>query len=387
MPGLDNILILIAVVHAYLFTVMLLSDRRYSTRILGIYMLIVFLEYVLNANMYMFKISSLNFLFYFLAPMISISSIPFIYLYVKYMSSEHFVINRKSLLHFIPSILFLAYTMVVLLSFPPDILKSIIQGTDKESEEYLSVRMIFFITNLYLYFQVFYYSARMLILLLRHSNLLQKTYSFKEKISLKWLIVFVVIFLSYYIFEFIIFIYGDIPVSESVYFLVIVFHVFFIGIMGLRQREIYEKNSLPDNVVKEEVTEVKNQVDNRVEVKKPLHADEDEKIKMAYNVKKIMEEKKLYLNSELSLYDLATELNIHKNYLSHIINDVFGHNFFNFVNTYRIEEAKKMLKDEKYNNLSVDGIARSVGFKSRNVFYPVFRKFVGKTPSEYKKGE
>jgi AraC-like DNA-binding protein len=40
---------------------------------------------------------------------------------------------------------------------------------------------------------------------------------------------------------------------------------------------------------------------------------------------------------------------------------------------------------KKYNHLSIEGLAKSVGFKSRSVFYPVFKKFVGETPAEYKK--
>lgn len=44
-----------------------------------------------------------------------------------------------------------------------------------------------------------------------------------------------------------------------------------------------------------------------------------------------------------------------------------------------------MLADPQYNNLSIEGIAKSCGYKSRNVFYPVFKKFEGLTPMEFKK--
>jgi YesN/AraC family two-component response regulator len=60
-----------------------------------------------------------------------------------------------------------------------------------------------------------------------------------------------------------------------------------------------------------------------------------------------MEEEKIYMDENLSLYDLANKLGIHKNYLSYIINDSLDSNFYTLINRHRIEEAKKMLKDEK----------------------------------------
>jgi AraC-like DNA-binding protein len=56
-----------------------------------------------------------------------------------------------------------------------------------------------------------------------------------------------------------------------------------------------------------------------------------------------------------------------------------------YIKNYHVQEAKRMLADTQYNNLSIEGIAKSCGYKSRNVFYPVFKKFEGLTPMEFKK--
>lgn len=108
------------------------------------------------------------------------------------------------------------------------------------------------------------------------------------------------------------------------------------------------------------------------------------KNEIARKIKNIMDEKQIFLNPELSLDDMSLELNVHKNYISYVINDTFNINFYNFVNQYRIIEAKKMLSNPKFNKLSIEGIAKSCGYKSRNVFYPIFKKQEGITPLEYK---
>lgn len=380
LENINYILIIIAVIHAYLFMVMFFTMKRGGTRILGWYMLVVFIEYLLNANMYIFNFSFFNYIFYHLSPAVSIASIPFIYFYIRHMSSEGFVLKtRRNLIHFIPAVLLLIATLIVLYSAGNESRDLVILGTDKESSFHRSVKFLFFLTNILLFLQIFFYSAIMIRLIFKHISNLESTYSYKEKISLKWLLAFVMLFLTYYLFEFVVFISSSIPVSETLYFAVITFHVFFIGIMGLQQREIYENKG---SVI--EMTPSSLAPGNASEPKKAVYSNEEEKLQLAYKIKEVMQEKKIYMNPELSLYDLAQEINIHKNYVSHIINEVFGMNFFNFVNQYRIEEAKVMLKDPSFSHLSVDGIARSVGFKSRNVFYPVFKKFVGMTPVEFK---
>ena len=68
-----------------------------------------------------------------------------------------------------------------------------------------------------------------------------------------------------------------------------------------------------------------------------------------------------------------------------IINRHFNRNFFEFVNYYRIEEAKKMLRDQDSMDKSVLNIMLDVGFNSKAAFNTFFKKFVGLTPSQYRK--
>jgi AraC-like DNA-binding protein len=99
-----------------------------------------------------------------------------------------------------------------------------------------------------------------------------------------------------------------------------------------------------------------------------------------------METEKPYVDGELTLPKLAERLSIPAPHLSQIINERLQQNFFDFVNTYRVEEAKRRLLDPAKQHYSVLAIAEEVGFNSKSSFNAVFKKHVQMTPSEFRKG-
>ncbi|MBN2246563.1 MAG: helix-turn-helix domain-containing protein [Candidatus Aminicenantes bacterium] len=99
----------------------------------------------------------------------------------------------------------------------------------------------------------------------------------------------------------------------------------------------------------------------------------------------LMEEEKLYLDAGLTLKDLARKLRIHYNHLSRIINERFGLSYNDFINRYRIAEAQRMLGDPKNKDMNILDIIYEAGFYSKSVFNTAFKKFTGKTPSEYRR--
>ena len=96
-----------------------------------------------------------------------------------------------------------------------------------------------------------------------------------------------------------------------------------------------------------------------------------------------MTEHKSFLQYELSLDKLAEQTEIPSRYLSQIINERFNKNFFDFVNGYRVEHAKKLLLDGS-NKLRVNEVMYDAGFNSKSTFNHVFKKEVGCTPSAYR---
>lgn len=105
--------------------------------------------------------------------------------------------------------------------------------------------------------------------------------------------------------------------------------------------------------------------------------------RIAAGLADLMMNGKRFLDPELTLADIARELNTNTSYLSRVINSRFSSNFSQFVNEYRVLEARKMLIDSKYRNLTIEGIARSTGFNSKSAFNAAFKKITGVTPSIY----
>jgi len=99
----------------------------------------------------------------------------------------------------------------------------------------------------------------------------------------------------------------------------------------------------------------------------------------------LMETKKLYRDENLTLDALAKELSIAPRYLSQVVNEQLNKNFRDYLNEYRIEEAKEFLARHGKNNHKILGIAFEVGFNSKEVFNRSFKKYTGTTPSQYMK--
>lgn len=100
----------------------------------------------------------------------------------------------------------------------------------------------------------------------------------------------------------------------------------------------------------------------------------------------LMEDIKIFREINLSLDLLAEKMMIHRNKLSQLINSYCKSNYNDFVNNYRIEEAKRLIVDshKKRSFYKTWRISFDVGFNSIATFYRAFSKFVGCTPSEYR---
>ncbi len=97
----------------------------------------------------------------------------------------------------------------------------------------------------------------------------------------------------------------------------------------------------------------------------------------------LMNNQKLYTDPNLSLNKLAQIMGLNPRSLSMILNTRIGKNFYDFINYYRIEEVKQLLKDPGNRKLTIEAIANKSGFKSKSSFNSAFRKYVHMTPREY----
>lgn len=97
----------------------------------------------------------------------------------------------------------------------------------------------------------------------------------------------------------------------------------------------------------------------------------------------LMKKEKLFTDEEISLSSLSENLQISTHQLSQILNERLNKNFYQFINEYRIDEAKKYLVEKPDNTIL--SIAYSVGFNSKSAFNKSFKQFTGLTPLEYRK--
>lgn len=97
-----------------------------------------------------------------------------------------------------------------------------------------------------------------------------------------------------------------------------------------------------------------------------------------------IEAEKPHLNSELTIKELAESIEISERHLSQIINEYKQQHFYDFINSYRIEDAKHMLLDAN-STKNITQIMYDAGFNSKTAFNKAFRKFTGTTPSQFKK--
>jgi AraC-like DNA-binding protein len=106
--------------------------------------------------------------------------------------------------------------------------------------------------------------------------------------------------------------------------------------------------------------------------------------KYAQELLTVMEEEKPYLDPEMSVSKMANRLGIPKENISQLINQRFYMNFNQFLNKYRVEEAKRRLLDPKESQFVVLKIAHDVGFNSKSTFNSAFKKFAGMSPSQWR---
>ncbi len=101
-------------------------------------------------------------------------------------------------------------------------------------------------------------------------------------------------------------------------------------------------------------------------------------------LKSYMMKVKPFTRDNLTIADLAHATQIPPRYLSQVLNQNLDQNFFDFINSYRIKEAIELLEDQ---GLNISEVMYAVGFSSRSSFNTAFRKYVGITPTQYRRAQ
>lgn len=300
---------------------------------------------------------------------------PFLFFYVRALVSGRQKFPGYDLSHLLPFVLFNLYILVC--SFDPP-------AAERLNIERLSngfnppILFLLFLVLTALSGTVYFILT--LHLFRKFDIRIFNTYSSLAGIDLKWLRLLVIIFgIAWTILICITMIHHVFNMFSMIFctdglFLSLSAFVILIGYFGLKQKIIFAQGeiSVPENGP---IPMTKYAGSRLTDPEAKLYAEK---------LLTLMSSSKPYLNPELNLSQLAGNLGISSHFLSQVINEKFGSNFFDFINEYRVEEFKLKLSDSKYSCFSLLGIALECGFNSKSAFNRIFKQKTGLTPSQFK---
>ena len=291
-----------------------------------------------------------------------------LYLCFKALVFKDFSLTKIDLFHFIPLMAYITFIGLVFYSKPQDIRLEMIN-----SESFVYSASYVYMEFLSKLIRVFYAIA-CFSLISRYSSRLQDTNSNMEKVHLSWLRALVIGFLLVMVSEAILVAAKIINIYTNFSFSLFVN----IGLTGY-----YITFALVNLLV---FTAVRyfgafEQV-NEIKITKKVRDERFFQPELALSVDDAIRGGQIYMDPDITLDKLAESLKISPRDLSSLINRHFGINFYEFINRYRIEEAKRMLTSEEYKATTITDIYLKVGFNSKSVFYTFFKKLEGMTPSQ-----
>lgn len=288
---------------------------------------------------------------------------PFLYAYVRrliFLEKKDYNLHIK---HFALSFIYLVY---VLWTFSLNI--------DDFNTSYFNGKLnIFFIlTELLGLISIAFYTIKCFNLYKVFNRNQKQKISFHQTITkyVKILLIALSIFCALWFFSFVSFYvfgtysrylnYNTMWLSSSIF-------IYFIGFYSLRQPKIFRipiLNNLKPQTQKSRLSEKEISV-----IKNALEHE--------------MDSNKIFLNPELSLNHLATEIGTTANNLSWYLNQVENLSFYKFINSYRIKEFLKNIKKGEHHNKTILSIALDSGFNSKATFNKSFKVLMNDTPNNY----
>ena len=289
---------------------------------------------------------------------------PLFYLYARGVIFKDFRLSGATLLHLTPYLLLTAS----LLSFG-----NLMPGT---TEEFLAIELPwqYYTIGALIYTHFFVYLGLTYLTLWKYRRIIKNEYSQIDQINLGWLSFSLN---SFGLLTIVSLIHNFIAPAKNVYVfmatlvLLLLFIFYFVNrviLKALRQPEIFAGIGQNETARYQGSSLTAGQVEEyRQKLLTLLRTD------------------KPFLNPQVSLSDLSEKLSISSKNLSQVINQTFGKNFFDFINSYRIQEVQQILKDSRDDKMTILEAMYEAGFNSKSSFNTAFKKETGQTPSEFRK--
>ncbi len=354
-----------------LFLLLNKSEKNKANTYLGILVLLS-LAYFLPGFQYRFDLLEQFPHTIGLTKLVGILIGPMTYLYVKACTQKGYKMLPIFWLHFIP------FVIVVIIKTPfflQSAQEKLGHFTNTVEQTILLENRAFFTLQSIHGLIYFFLSVQLIVKYKKH---LENSTSYSDRSFYSWVLVFIGIHalpMLSMIIGFVILPFGSYTIQSVLFGFFLFSFAVFLAIMF--KPELF--HSFPHQMPFSESEENKTHKYDSSNLK--------EEQKQAY-VKKLVqfvELNKPYLEPELTLTQLSEQTDIPAHYISQVINEKMNRNFMDFINGYRINDAKKKLADKNFDHFTIVAIAYEVGFNSKSAFYSVFKKKVGSTPSQYRK--
>lgn len=365
-----DILNLISMFQLFLFVIFLLNKEVNKNRLSNLLLVAFFICQFMSISNH-FILSQRNFFIeitphmFFLGTSFPWLWAPLFYLYVKSLLYSDFSLRKKDIIHSIPFILFLLY----------DIFQFHIQSVEEKTtlianNRFLTLNLSLII-NLMITLQISVYLVFVFKMYYNYRKSLKNRQSSIDVHQSNWLQIFIFGYLiAFLITDFCrIGLYSNKNLKDV--FVFFSFFGFFIYFILLFYKAI--SNPL---------------IFTKIEEKPEAKTHTIPKHEAYFLLKKIndyMVQSEPFLNPELSLKQLATELKTPERLLSGVINQYSNQNFYDFINNFRIEKAKKLLAEDTLKKSTIQEIFYDSGFNSKSTFNLAFKKVTGITPTDFKK--
>jgi AraC-like DNA-binding protein len=361
---------LVAIVNLLLLFVLLLliKPQTKANRLLAIIMLDPVFAMVLIVAIYYQKAASYPVLFY-ISYLYDLIWAPLFYYYIHLMLRKEIKLSIRSLMHFS---LFIAgcFYFVVFALQPEAYRVQVFQQAMTDNYPWqLNVIDYLTIVQVAIYLPLIYNMVK------KHNRHIEQVFSNTDKFSAKWVQEFIV-----FLFFLCAIIYLPAFINPGSIWLYMLFVP--LASMVLYCYFVYKVITSPLFFSMETLQLIEQTAEVAVPEKSsivPLGVSHE----LANKLEALLVEKKLFLDPDLNIQLLADSCHTKVYILSAFINKHYNKSFFEYINYYRIEEAKMLLADPGQQKYSIDTLAEKSGFRSRSAFYKAFRKEIGHTPGEY----
>ena len=309
---------------------------------------------------------------------------PLFFVYIQSVIQERRQNYRTLVLHFVPYMITWCYWLFLFALRSERDLDALFSGV-----ETVQLPLLFRTALMLEFLAIPVYVCASLWILRKHKRAISRSLSFTEGIDLKWVYALVlctgVIWLSMVLTEVVKGTERWITDDQTVQvgYASATFFVYYLGYFGLKQGHIASFVSVPDAT--ESAPQALEEYEPRAKYLKS-GLKEEEARSYAETLMNYVESEKPYLQSRLSIQDLARALGIPSYHLSQVINEHLGQSFYDFINRYRVDEFKRRIGNQQYRQYTLMSIALDCGFNSKSSFNRIFKKIEGCTPSGYVDG-